>query len=73
MDDADDEFLYGDSSAPAAAPPAPVSTGLSGDDVLDFELDGESNFGALGTGSCCTFPYPNVNPFVFLLMIVCFR
>ncbi|KAF8604892.1 hypothetical protein BDV93DRAFT_83944 [Ceratobasidium sp. AG-I] len=39
MDDADDEFLYGDSSAPAAAPPVPVSTGLTGDDVLDFELD----------------------------------
>lgn len=65
MDDADDEFLYGDSDAPAAPTRAPVSTGLSGDDILDFELDGESTFGGLGMEACCTFPNPNVNPFVF--------
>lgn len=67
MDD-EDAFLYGESSA--AAPPPPVSTAIGGDDVLDFELDGENNFGV--GGGVLYFPNPSVNPFVFLLITVCF-
>jgi hypothetical protein len=61
MDDEDDAFLYGDSSAPAAAPQVPTSTAAAADDVLDFELDGESTFG-VGATESCIFLIPNVNP-----------
>jgi hypothetical protein len=59
MDDEDDAFLYGDSGAPAAAPQIPTSAAAA-DDILDFELDGESTFG-VGAMESCIFLIPNVN------------
>jgi hypothetical protein len=76
MDD-EDAFLYGDSSEVAEAPPAQpqpitIGGGGGGDEVLDFELDGENNFWRWSARDLYFLPNSNVNRFCVPLITVCF-